>query len=213
MAGTVQFRDPRTFAPLGGPVTVAEGVVVSLAFSPDGSLLAAGDFKSAAVSTIRLVDVATHQTVGEPLAGLAAVSPSFSPDGTTMATSSLSNTLLWNLDPAICVSARARSPAAASRMQRCASTFPTTPMRRPRAPNSRDLTLVKAIRDAASSQARTPPTGVRPNDDAFVSATLVVGAFAHDDPRPPGAPRRSAAPGPPAQHDRPRTCRATRLEG
>lgn len=101
MAGTVQFRDPRTFAPLGGPVTVAEGVVVSLAFSPDGSLLAAGDFKSAAVSTIRLVDVATRQTVGEPLAGLAAVSPSFSPDGTTMATSSLSNTLLWNLDPAI----------------------------------------------------------------------------------------------------------------
>jgi WD40 repeat protein len=97
----VQFRDPRTFAPLGGPVTVAEAVVVSIAFSPDGRVLAAGDFKSAAVSTIRLVDVATRQTVGEPLAGLAAVSPSFSPDGTTMATSSLSNTLLWNLDPAI----------------------------------------------------------------------------------------------------------------
>jgi hypothetical protein len=74
VAGTVQFRDPRTFAPLGGPVTVAEGVVVSLAFSPDGSLLAAGDLKSAAVSTIRLVDAATRQTVGEPLAGLAAVS-------------------------------------------------------------------------------------------------------------------------------------------
>jgi hypothetical protein len=100
VAGTVQFRDPRTFAPLGGPVTVAEGVVVSLAFSPDGSLLAAGDFKSAAVSTIRLVDVATRQTVGEPLVGLP-VPPSFSPDGTTMATSSLSNTLLWSLDPVI----------------------------------------------------------------------------------------------------------------
>jgi WD40 repeat protein len=67
VAGTVQFRDPRTFAPLGGPVTVAEGVVVSLAFSPDGSLLAAGDFKSAAVSTIRLVDVATRPDRGRTL--------------------------------------------------------------------------------------------------------------------------------------------------
>jgi WD40 repeat protein/DNA-binding SARP family transcriptional activator len=101
VAGTVQFRDPRTFAALGAAVTVAEGVVVNLAFSPDGGLLAAGDIKSLAVSTTRLVDVATRQTVGEPQAGLPAVSPSFSPDGTTMATSSLSNTLLWSLDPVI----------------------------------------------------------------------------------------------------------------
>ncbi|MGH9260924.1 MAG: WD40 repeat domain-containing protein, partial [Acidimicrobiales bacterium] len=33
--GTVQFRDPRTFAPLSAPVTVAEGILLSLAFSPD----------------------------------------------------------------------------------------------------------------------------------------------------------------------------------
>jgi WD40 repeat protein/DNA-binding SARP family transcriptional activator len=99
--GTVQFRDARTFAPLGAPVTVAEGFVSSLAFSPDGNLLAAGDLnKSIAASTTRLIDVATRQTVGEPLVGLPRP-PSFSPDGTTMATSSLSNTLLWSLDPAI----------------------------------------------------------------------------------------------------------------
>jgi WD40 repeat protein/class 3 adenylate cyclase len=99
--GTVQFRDARTFAPLGAPVTVAEGFVSSLAFSPDGSLLAAGDLnKSIVASTTRLVDVATRQTVGEPLVGLPR-SSAFSPDGATMATSSLRNTLLWSLDPAI----------------------------------------------------------------------------------------------------------------
>jgi WD40 repeat protein len=99
--GTVQFRDARTFAPLGAPVTVAEGFVSSLAFSPDGSLLAAGDLnKSIVASTIRLVDVATRQTVGEPLVGLPRP-PSFSPDGTTMTTSSLRNTLVWSLDPEI----------------------------------------------------------------------------------------------------------------
>jgi hypothetical protein len=99
--GTVQFRDARTFARLGAPVTVAEGFVSSLAFSPDGSLLAAGDLnKSIAASTTRLIDVATRQTVGEPLVGLPRP-PSFSPDGATMATSSSRNTLLWSLDPVI----------------------------------------------------------------------------------------------------------------
>ena len=73
----------------------------SLAFSPDGSLLAASDLnQSFTASTTRLVDVATRQTVGEPLVGLP-TPPSFSPDGTTMATSSLRNTLLWSLDPVI----------------------------------------------------------------------------------------------------------------
>jgi WD40 repeat protein len=100
-AGTVQFRDPRTFAPLGAPVTVAEGTIVNLAFNPDGTLLAASDIKSLTISTTRLVDVATRQTLGEPLSGLAATSPSFSPDGTTLATSSVSTTLLWRLDPVI----------------------------------------------------------------------------------------------------------------
>jgi WD40 repeat protein len=99
-SGTVQFRDPRTFAPLGVPVTVAEGTIMNLAFSPDGTLLAAADITSLTASTTRLVDVATRQTVGEPLVGLPPAL-SFSPDGTTMATSSLRNTLLWTLDPVI----------------------------------------------------------------------------------------------------------------
>ena len=67
------------------------------------------------------------------------------------------------------VSARARSPAAGSRMQRCASTCPTTPMRRPRAPNSRDLTLVKATRDTGSGRPGTPPTGISPTMTRFAT--------------------------------------------
>ena len=102
--GTVQFRDPRTFAPLGAPVRVGEAIILSLVFSPDGSLLAAGDINngSLAASTIQLVDVATRHTVGEPFLGYPTSNPSFSPDGLTMATpSSGSTTLLWSLDPAI----------------------------------------------------------------------------------------------------------------
>jgi hypothetical protein len=38
--GTVQFRDPRTFEPLGAPVTVGTGVTLTLVFSPDSRLLA-----------------------------------------------------------------------------------------------------------------------------------------------------------------------------
>jgi WD40 repeat protein/DNA-binding SARP family transcriptional activator len=99
--GTVQFRDPRTFAPLGAPIRTGEGLIGQLAFSPDGSMLAAAHLNdgSPAESPIRLVDVATRQPVGDALIGLFGFS--FSPDGNTMATSSASSTLLWSLDPAI----------------------------------------------------------------------------------------------------------------
>lgn len=100
--GTVQFRDPRTFAPLGPPVRTGEDHILFLEFSPDGGTLAAGhlDDNSFAESTTRLVDVPTRQPVGDPFVGLPGL-PSFSPDGTVIATPSSRGSLLWSLDPAI----------------------------------------------------------------------------------------------------------------
>jgi WD40 repeat protein len=56
LSGTVQFRDPRTFAPLGAPVRVGSGVMLTLVFSPDSSLLAAGDYAAGATAQVRLID-------------------------------------------------------------------------------------------------------------------------------------------------------------
>jgi WD40 repeat protein len=94
--GTVQFRDARTFEPLGAPVASNEGPVFRLAFSPDSRLLAAGDYGPSSSST-RLIDVATRQPIGD---GFPATSGyvSFSADGATVAMSSPRATLLWSLD-------------------------------------------------------------------------------------------------------------------
>jgi WD40 repeat protein len=97
--GTVQFRDARTFQPLGAPVASTDGPVLRLAFSPDGSLLAAGDFSVSTSSSTRLIDVATRQPIGDAFPGASGY-VSFSPDGTTVAMSSPSATLLWDLDVA-----------------------------------------------------------------------------------------------------------------
>ena len=98
--GTVQFRDARTFEPLGAPVASNDGPVLRLTFSPDGSLLAAGDFSLSSSSSTRLIDVATRQPIGDAFPGVSGY-VSFSPDGTTVAMSSPSGTLLWDLDIAI----------------------------------------------------------------------------------------------------------------
>jgi WD40 repeat protein/DNA-binding SARP family transcriptional activator len=95
--GTVQFRDARTFQPLGAPVASTDGPVLRLAFSPDGSLLAAGDYSVSSNSSTRLIDVATRQPIGDAFPGASGY-VSFSPDGTTVAMSSPSATLLWDLD-------------------------------------------------------------------------------------------------------------------
>jgi hypothetical protein len=92
----VQFRDARTFAPLGAPVASNDGPVFRLEFSPDGSLLAAGDFGLSSSST-RLVDVASRQPVGDAFPGLAGY-VSFSPDGTKLALPSSTTTMLLDLD-------------------------------------------------------------------------------------------------------------------
>ena len=62
------------------------GTVYSVAFSPDGKILATGSRDR----TVRLWDTATHRQIGTPLTGhtRGVTSVAFSPDGKTLATGS-----------------------------------------------------------------------------------------------------------------------------
>jgi WD40 repeat protein len=71
------------------------GMVNSVAFSPDGHLLASGGGDDA---TVRLWDVDTHQPVGQPLTGPTngVHGVAFSPDGNTLASCGYGTVQLWN---------------------------------------------------------------------------------------------------------------------
>src|SRR5215472_7938314 len=91
---------PALLAPAARPgpavVTGYTGTVLSVAFSPDGKILATGSRDR----TVRLWDVATHRQIGNPIAGHAGeiYSVAFSPDGTTVATGSEDHTVrLWDV--------------------------------------------------------------------------------------------------------------------
>ena len=83
---------------LGPPLTSGTGTVYSVAFSPDGRMLASGNDEG----TIGLWDVAdpAHpQPVGPPLTGgtEAVYSVAFGPDGHTLASGSIDGAIrLWN---------------------------------------------------------------------------------------------------------------------
>lgn len=97
--GTVQLWSVATHAPLGAPLTTGQvNPVGPLAFSPDGSILAAGDQSD---NSVRLWDTRTHQPFGAPLTGsLGPVTAlAFSPDGSILAAGNQgdSSVHLWDV--------------------------------------------------------------------------------------------------------------------
>jgi hypothetical protein len=89
--GTARLWDVATHRQIGGPLTISDSTVDSVAFSPDGTILATGSDDG----TARLWNVATHRQIGGPLtipgtSGLdsAVYSVAFSPDGRILATGS-----------------------------------------------------------------------------------------------------------------------------
>ena len=83
-------------APPARHLTGDPGRATSVAFSPNGTTLAAGN----ADGTVRLWDMATGRQIGRPLTGPAdpVTSVTFSPDGTTLASASPDHTVrLWDL--------------------------------------------------------------------------------------------------------------------
>jgi hypothetical protein len=97
MAGTLQFRDPETFAPIGAPVSSNDTQLFQLTFSPDGRLVAASDIGG----QTQLVDVEARRPLATALPMALGDYVSFSPDGNKMAASWSDTTLVWDLDPAL----------------------------------------------------------------------------------------------------------------
>ncbi|KAG8902099.1 hypothetical protein FRC00_001899 [Tulasnella sp. 408] len=94
-AATIQLWDGKTGAPLGDPLTGHSHWIRSVAFSPDGRVLASGSHDY----TVRLWDGQTRALLGNPLAGHShwITSVAFSPDGKVLASGSRDQAVrLWD---------------------------------------------------------------------------------------------------------------------
>ncbi|KAF8278342.1 WD40 repeat-like protein, partial [Clavulina sp. PMI_390] len=93
---TIRLWDVQIQAAKGQPLTGHTHWVTSVAFSPDGAVLASGSSDR----TIRLWDVQTQAAKGQPLTGHTKYvrSVAFSPDGAVLASASDDHTIcIWNI--------------------------------------------------------------------------------------------------------------------
>jgi WD40 repeat protein len=102
--GQVRLWDMASGQLIGQPLRVASNLVGSLAYSPDGKMLAMGGcgkyYSGCKQGEILLWNPDTRQAISQPLIGHTDVVRmlAFSPDGKTLASSSGDNIILWNVE-------------------------------------------------------------------------------------------------------------------
>jgi WD40 repeat protein/energy-coupling factor transporter ATP-binding protein EcfA2 len=103
--GKVHLWNASTGQPVGQPLSGAPNIVTSLAYSPDGKILAAGSCSKSATEgcqqgEIRLWNPETQQLISQPLIGHNEFVGNlvFSPDGKILASSGGDKIILWNVE-------------------------------------------------------------------------------------------------------------------